>query len=66
MSDSAEGAATQLGMSAVSNSVFILAARTVSRLISLVVVIVLANALGSDGYGRYHARRLFGVGLRGR
>jgi O-antigen/teichoic acid export membrane protein len=53
MTDSAEGAAAQLGTSAVSNSVFILAARTVSRLISLVVVIVLANALGSDGYGRY-------------
>lgn len=53
MTDSAEGAATQLGTSAVSNSVFILAARTVSRAISLVVVIVLANALGADGYGQY-------------
>ena len=53
MTDSAEGAGAQLGSRAVSNSVFILAARTVSRLISLVVVIVLANALGAEGYGQY-------------
>lgn len=53
MTDTAEGAAAQLGTRAVSNSVFILAARTVSRLISLVVVIVLANALGADRYGQY-------------
>ena len=53
MTDTAEGAAAQLGTRAVSNSVFILAARTVSRVISLVVVIVLANALGDTGYGQY-------------
>ena len=53
MTDTAEGAAEQLGTRAVSNSVFILAARTVSRVISLVVVIVLANALGDANYGRY-------------
>ena len=53
MTDSAEGAAAQLGTRAVSNSVFILAARTVSRVISLVVVIILANALGADRYGQY-------------
>ena len=53
MTDTAEGAAAQLGTRAVSNSVFILAARTVSRVISLVVVIVLANALGAGGYGQY-------------
>lgn len=53
MADTVEGAAEQLGNRAVSNSVFILAARTVSRLISLVVVIVLANALGSTRYGQY-------------
>ena len=53
MSDTAGGAAAQLGTRAVSNSVFILAARTVSRVISLVVVIVLANALGDTRYGQY-------------
>jgi O-antigen/teichoic acid export membrane protein len=42
-----------LGARAVSNAVYVLGARVVSRLVSLVVVIVLANALGPDGYGRY-------------
>ena len=51
--NSAAGAAAQLGNRAVSNSIFILAARVVSRVISLVVVIVLANALGDSNYGRY-------------
>jgi O-antigen/teichoic acid export membrane protein len=46
-------AAAQLGTRAVGNSVLILAARTISRLVSLVVVIVLANALGDTNYGRY-------------
>jgi len=53
VSDTAEGAAAQLGSRAVSNSLFILAARVVSRVISLVVVLVLANALGASNYGRY-------------
>jgi O-antigen/teichoic acid export membrane protein len=53
VTDTAEGAASQLGTRAVSNSIFILAARAVSRVISLVVVIVLANALGDADYGRY-------------
>ncbi|TMF33166.1 MAG: hypothetical protein E6I29_00720 [Chloroflexi bacterium] len=53
MTDTAEGAAAQLGTRAVSNSLFILAARTISRVISLVVVIVLANALGDTRYGQY-------------
>ena len=48
-----QSSAAQLGARAVTNSVVILAARTVSRLISLVVVIVLANALGDANYGRY-------------
>ena len=52
MSDTAQ-AAEQLGSRAVTNSVLILGARTVSRVISLVVVIVLANALGDANYGRY-------------
>ncbi len=52
MSDTAQ-AAEQLGRRAVTNSVLILGARTVSRVISLVVVIVLANALGDANYGRY-------------
>jgi len=53
VSESATAAAVELGGRAVSNSVFVLAARTVSRVISLVVVIVLANALGDANYGRY-------------
>lgn len=53
MTDQAEGAAAQLGTRAVSNTLFVLGARVVSRLVSLVVVIVLANSLGADGYGRY-------------
>jgi O-antigen/teichoic acid export membrane protein len=53
VADETSSAAAQLGTRAVSNSVFILAARTISRVISLVVVIVLANALGDSNYGRY-------------
>ncbi len=53
MTDTAEGAAAQLGTRAVSNAVFILGARAVSRVISLVVVITLANALGDTRYGQY-------------
>ena len=53
MTDTATSAAAQLGGRAVSNSLFVLGARTVSRVISLVVVIVLANALGDSNYGRY-------------
>src|SRR6266852_9354066 len=47
------GAVSLLGERAVRNTLFVLAARVVSRLVSLVAVIVLANALGPDGYGRY-------------
>jgi O-antigen/teichoic acid export membrane protein len=53
VTDTAESSADQLGNRAVSNSIFILAARSVSRVISLVVVIVLANALGDVRYGQY-------------
>lgn len=53
MNDEAAGAAAELGTRAVSNALFILGARVVSRLISLVVVVVLANALGDTNYGRY-------------
>ena len=54
MTDTAEASGgAQIGTRAVSNSIVILAARTVSRVISLVVVIVLANALGASGYGQY-------------
>ena len=53
MSDQAAGAAAELGSRAVSNTLFVLGARTVSRLASLVVVVVLANGLGDTGYGRY-------------
>src|SRR5260370_39000309 len=51
--DQAASAAAQRGTGAVGNSVLILGARTISRLVSLVVVIVLANALGDSNYGRY-------------
>jgi O-antigen/teichoic acid export membrane protein len=51
--DQAAGAAAELGSRAVSNALVILGARVVSRLVSLVVVIVLANALGATNYGRY-------------
>jgi O-antigen/teichoic acid export membrane protein len=53
VTDEVAGAAAQLGTRAVSNTVIILGARVVSRLASLVVVIVLANALGDTNYGRY-------------
>src|ERR1700674_5306244 len=53
VSDEAGSAAAQLGNRAVSNSIFILAARSISKVISLVVVITLANALGDANYGRY-------------
>ena len=51
--DQAASAAVHLGRRAVGNTVLVLAARVVSRLVSLVVVIVLANALGDARYGRY-------------
>jgi O-antigen/teichoic acid export membrane protein len=53
VSEQAAGAAAKLGGRAVSNTLLILAARVVSRVVSLVVVIVLANALGDVSYGRY-------------
>src|SRR5204862_3533129 len=52
--DTAQDASAQLGTRVVSNSLFILAARSVSRVISLVVVIALANSLGDANYGRYN------------
>jgi O-antigen/teichoic acid export membrane protein len=45
--------ATSLGSRAVLNTALVLAARIVSRLVALVTVVVLANYLGGDGYGRY-------------
>src|ERR1700737_2550776 len=53
VTDEATGAAAGLGTRAVSNAVFILGARVGSRVVSLVVVIYLANGLGPNGYGRY-------------
>lgn len=53
MSEQAESAAAELGSRAVSNTVLVLGARVISRVAALVVVIVLANALGPDRYGRY-------------
>src|SRR5438105_3438946 len=53
VTDTVAGAASQLGNRAVSNSLLILGARAVSRLVSLIVVIVLANTLGDTNYGRY-------------
>ncbi len=47
------GAPSHLGERTVRNTLFVLGARVISRLASLVVVVVLANTLGPDGYGRY-------------
>jgi O-antigen/teichoic acid export membrane protein len=44
---------SSLGSRAVLNTALVLAARIVSRLVALVTVVVLANHLGGDGYGRY-------------
>ena len=53
MTELGAAAPSGLGARAVRNSLFILGARSVSRVVSLVVVLVLANSLGEDGYGRY-------------
>jgi O-antigen/teichoic acid export membrane protein len=45
--------AARLAGRAVMNTSLVLAARVVSRLVALVVVVVLANHLGDAGYGRY-------------
>ncbi len=47
------GTPSYLGARAVRNTVLLLGTRVIARLISLVVIIVLANALGPEGYGRY-------------
>ena len=44
---------TRLGALAIRNSVLVLGARVVSRLVALVTVVVLANHLGDARYGRY-------------
>ena len=44
---------SSLGSRTVLNTALVLAARIVSRLVALVTVVVLANHLGGDGYGRY-------------
>jgi O-antigen/teichoic acid export membrane protein len=44
---------SSLGSRAVLNTALVLGARIVSRLVALVTVVVLANHLGGDGYGRY-------------
>jgi O-antigen/teichoic acid export membrane protein len=46
-------AADALGAKTPRNAVLILAARTVSRVIALVMVLVMANHLGASGYGRF-------------
>jgi O-antigen/teichoic acid export membrane protein len=51
--EAAPPGAEDLGSRAVRNTVLVLSARIVSRLVSLVVVIVLANHLGAGSYGRY-------------
>ena len=53
MTEPGASAPSGLGARAVSNTLFILGARIVSRVVSLVVVLFLANSLGADGYGRY-------------
>ncbi len=46
-------AAARLGSRAVRNSLLVLGARIVSRLVALVTVVILANHLGDTRYGRY-------------
>ena len=53
MSEPGASAPSELGARAVSNTLFILGARVISRVVSLVTVLVLANALGATNYGRY-------------
>ncbi len=53
MTDIGAAPPVDLGARAVRNTMFVLGARVVSRVASLVVVLVLANALGAIGYGRY-------------
>ncbi len=43
----------RLGSRAVRNSLLVLGARVVSRLVALVTVVILANHLGAAAYGRY-------------
>jgi O-antigen/teichoic acid export membrane protein len=45
--------ATRLGSRAVLNTTLVLVARVISRLVALVMVVVLANHLGANAYGRY-------------
>lgn len=45
--------ASRLGSRAVRNSVLVLGARVISRLVALITVVVLANHLGDARYGRY-------------
>lgn len=45
--------ASRLGSRAVLNTTLVLGARILSRLVALFIVIVLANHLGGDRYGRY-------------
>jgi len=45
--------ATRLGSRAVLNTTLVLIARVISRLVALVMVVVLANHLGANAYGRY-------------
>jgi O-antigen/teichoic acid export membrane protein len=45
--------ASRLGSQAVRNSLLVLGARVISRLVALVTVVVLANHLGDARYGRY-------------
>lgn len=51
--DSGAGAARDLGSRSVRNSIYMLAARTLSRLVALVVVVRMANYLGASNYGQF-------------
>lgn len=48
-----EQTADQLGARTPRNAILILGARTVSRVVALVVVLLMANHLGASGYGRF-------------
>ncbi|MGC8460733.1 MAG: flippase [Candidatus Dormibacteria bacterium] len=52
---------TGMGARAMRNGALILAARLVSRLIALVSVVVMGNALGAAGYGQYQNAVTYGA-----
>ncbi len=59
--DAALPSVSGMGARAMRNSALILAARLVSRLIALVSVVIMGNALGAAGYGEYQNAVTYGA-----